>query len=182
MLPPAKSDGARPLDRPPQTAEEKSKALSDLYAQLAAADGEEAAKKIASSIERLWRISGSDTVNLLIGRASKAIGQERMDLATRLLDNAVEMAPDYAEAFNQRAFLHFKQQNYHAAVGDLRRAIALDPNHYKAMEGLAQIWRETGNKRGALGVMRQLLDIHPFAPGAQKAYDDLKREVEGQGT
>jgi tetratricopeptide (TPR) repeat protein len=181
VLPQARSDGARSLERAPQTAEEKSKALADLYAQLAAADSEETAKKHASAIERLWRVSGSDTVTLLISRATKAISDKRHTLAEKLLDRAVALAPDYPEAFNQRAYMHFTQNNYHAAVGDLRRVLALDPNHYKAMEGLAQIWRETGNKKGAYEVMRQLLDVHPFAPGARKVYEELKREVEGQG-
>jgi tetratricopeptide (TPR) repeat protein len=181
VVPQARPDGARPLERPPQTADEKARQLSDLYAQLATAESEEAAKKLATAIERLWRISGSDTVSLLVGRAAKAINEQRMELAGKLLDSAIELAPDYAEIFNQRAYLHFKQNDYTAAVGDLRRALALDPNHYKALEGLAQIWRETGNKKGALGVMRQLLEVHPFSSGARKIHDDLEREVRGQG-
>ena len=41
--------------------------------------------------------------------------------------------------------------------------------------------RETGNKKGAYRVLQQLLDVHPFSPGAKPAYDELKRDVEGQG-
>jgi tetratricopeptide (TPR) repeat protein len=181
VLPPQRSDGARSLDRVPQTAAEKSKALSDLYAQLATAENEAAAKKFSSQIERLWRISGSDTINLLMTRAAKAISEKRNDLAEKLLNSAVSLAPDYAEAFNQRAFYRFTQNQFEAAVGDLRRVLALEPNHYKAMEGLAQIWKETGNEKGAYEVMKRLLEVHPFAAGAQKTFDELKREVEGRG-
>ena len=181
ILPKPRADGARPLDRVPQTAAEKARALSDLYAQLAAADSEKSAAKYEAAIERLWRISGSDTINLLIGRASKAISDKRFDLAAKLLDRAVALAPDYAEAFNQRAYLRFSQSDYRSAVGDLRRVLALDPNHFKAMEGLAQIWRESGNKKAAYGVMQQLIEVNPFAKGARKLLDELKREVEGQG-
>lgn len=165
----------------PQTAEEKAKALSDLYALLQTAEDEAAAKKVAEQIERLWSHSGSDTVNLLIQRSTKAIRDKKKELAQTLLDSAVELAPDYPEVFNQRAFLHFTENNYEAAVGDLRRVLALDPNHYKALEGLAQIWRETGNKKGAYKVMQQLLEVHPHAAGAKQIHDELKKEVDGQG-
>ncbi|MGE0769582.1 MAG: hypothetical protein AB7L90_24340 [Hyphomicrobiaceae bacterium] len=181
VLPKARSDGARSLEDLPQTAEEKRRQLSNLYAQLAAAEDDKAAAKYASSIERLWRLSGSDTVNLLISRAAKVAGEKRNDLAEKLLDRAVTMAPDYTEGFSQRAFYFYSQHNTSAALGDLRRVLALDPNHFKAMEGLVQIWRDTGNKKAAFEVLKRLLDVHPFSPGAQEAYDELKVEVEGRG-
>lgn len=165
----------------PQTAAEKAKLLGDLYAQLATADDEEAAKKFSGMIERLWAHSGSDTVNLLLERAGGAMREKRAGLAEKLFDFAVSLAPDYPEAFNQRAYFHYSQNNFDGAVGDLRRVIALDPNHYKALEGLAQIFRDTGNKKAAFGVMKQLIEVHPFASGAKNAFDELKREVEGQG-
>ena len=114
-------------------------------------------------------------------RSAIALRKNQPELAQKLLDRVVALAPDYAEGFNQRAYFHFVRNNFDAAVGDLRRVLALDPNHYKALEGLAQIWRETGNKKGALGVIKQLIDVHPFASGAKSTYDELKREVEGQG-
>lgn len=170
-----------PLKATPQTAEEKTRLLSDLYAQLATAEDETAAKPLVSAIQRLWSISGSDTVTLLLRRAAGAAQKKENELALKLFDYAVALAPDYAEAFNQRAFFYFSQNNFEAAVGDLRRVLALDPNHFKALEGLAQIMRETGNKKGAYQVLQQLLDVHPFSPGAKSAYDELKRDVEGQG-
>jgi tetratricopeptide (TPR) repeat protein len=184
---PEGTDAAQPaplpkhLGKTPQTAAEKTRLLSDLYALLATAEDEAKAKLIASRIERVWAISGSDTVNLLLDRATKAVQEKRLDLAGKLLDRAVALAPDFAEAFSRRAYLHFTQNNYQAAVGDLRRVLALDPNHYRALEGLAQVWRETDNERGAYEVMKQLIEVHPFAPGAKSVYDELKREVDGQG-
>ena len=169
------------LDRMPQTAEEKARALADLYAHLATADDEAQAKRYADRIERIWLVSGSDTVNLLMQRAAKAIEEKRPEQARKFLDLVIELAPDFAEGFNRRAYLHFTENDYQAAVGDLRRVLALDPNHFKALEGLARIWSETGDKKGAFRVMKQLMDVHPHAPGAKATFDELKREVDGQG-
>ena len=175
-------------DKAIQARDAAQKALTE--AQQAAANGAQAEKaaidaaaaaKTAAKIERLWRLSGSDTVNLLISRAAKVAGEKRNDLAEKLLDRAVALAPDYTEGFSQRAFYFYSQNNLTAALGDLRRVLALDPNHFKAMEGLVQIWRDTGNKKAAFEVLKHLLDVHPFAAGAQQAYDELKVEVEGRG-
>ncbi|MFV0298300.1 MAG: tetratricopeptide repeat protein [Hyphomicrobiaceae bacterium] len=178
--PKPRSDGARPLKRVPQTAAEKAKRLSDLYAQLATAESAEKAKVYSEQIERLWRISGSDTVTLLMSRAAVAVKRKRFDLARKLYDYAVELAPDYPEAYNQRAYFHFTQNEFRAAVGDLRRVLALDPNHYKALEGLAQIWKETGDKKAAYAVTKHLVEVNPFADGAERSLEELKREVVGQ--
>lgn len=183
--PPASANGDAPVNRLtnqlPTTADEKSKILSDLYAQLATAESPDAAKKIQATIERLWSFSGSDTVNLLMQRVSKALGARDHDLALKFLDYVVQIAPDYAEGFNRRAYVHFSRNDMASAVGDLRRALALEPNHFRALDGLAQIWRQTGNAKGALSVVKQLLEVHPYWEGAARMAEELAREVEGQG-
>ena len=182
--PPEPNEGAgtgRTQDRLPKTADEKSKVLADLYAHLAAADSAETAKKVQSTIERLWGYSGSDTVALLMQRAAKALGAKDYDGAIKFMDYVVLLAPDYAEGFNRRAFIHFSRNDMPSAVGDLRRALALEPNHFKALDGLAQIWRQMGNSKAALSVVKQLLEVHPYWEGAAKMAEELAREVDGQG-
>ena len=180
--PQEKQREGRPLDKMPQTADEKAKVLNDLYAHLATANDEQSAKSISETIERLWLQSGSETINLLMERSAELPSPPRMQTSPcGLLDYVVELAPDYAEGFNRRAYVHFSQNNLESAVGDLRRTLALEPNHFKALDGLGQIWREHGNKKGALRVIKQLLEIHPNWPGAKQAAEELTREVEGQG-
>jgi len=165
----------------PKTPAEREKALNDLYALLATSDSEDSAKAVAEGIERIWLHSGSATVDLLMERAMKAVAQNKLELGIKLLDRVVEMAPDYPEAWNRRAYAHYKHEDVERALGDLRRTLALDPNHFKALDGLSQILREVGQKKGALKALRQLLDVHPYWPNAQQTLDELVREVEGQG-
>jgi tetratricopeptide (TPR) repeat protein len=164
----------------PRTPAEREKALSDLYAHLATAESEASAKTVAQSIERLWQSSGSDTVHLLMERAALASQGKKAELALKLLNAAVELAPDYAEGWNRRAYHHFAENRFEQAIGDLRRVLALDPNHYKALEGVAQILKEIGQKKGALAAVKKLLEVHPYAEGAKQLHDELAREVEGQ--
>jgi tetratricopeptide (TPR) repeat protein len=164
--------GSEPLDRDAM--------LEELYSQLSKAATPIDAKPIASTIETLWLRSGSDTIGLLMRRALKAMSEDKNELALKLLDAVVELSPAFAEGWNRRAYVFYKTNDYEHAVGDLRRALALEPNHYKALEGLGAILRESGQKKSALKVYEQILRIYPQAPGAKEIFDDLTVEVEGQ--
>jgi tetratricopeptide (TPR) repeat protein len=155
--------------------------LAELYSHLAKAPDAEEAAPIAKTIEGLWLHSGSDTIGVLMHRSLKAVAENRPELALKLLDAVVDLAPDYAEGWSRRAYVYYLQNDYEHAIGDLRRALALEPNHYKALEGLARILRENGQKKSALGAYQQLLRIYLYMPGAREAADELSIEVEGQG-
>ena len=176
-VPPAARQGSTM----PKTPAEREKTLSDLYALLATSDDEETAKAITDAIERVWLHSGSATIDLLMERSIKAMSEKKVDLALKLLDHVVELAPDYTEAWNRRAYVHFARNDVERALGDLRRTLALDPHHFKALDGLGQIMREIGQKKAALRAFKGLLDVHPFWSGAKQAVEELEREVDGQG-
>ncbi len=165
----------------PQTPEEASTVLGKLFAALATMEDEALAMKVTVTIEKIWRLPGGDTVNLLVDRAINAANTNNADLALKLLDSAVDLAPDYAEAFSRRAFVHYMKGDKERAVGDLRRVLALEPNHFKALEGLAKILQEAGQKKGALKAYEELHKINPNTAGAKTTIEILKKEVEGQG-
>lgn len=167
-------------DGPPATPEERAKRLDDLYAKLAAAPDQETATPIAEAIERFWLHSSSATAELLVMRAV-SVAEGNRDLAMKLLDAAVELQPDYAEAWNRRAYVYYLNDDYKRALGDIRRVLALEPRHFKALEGLGQLLRTLGEKKGALKAYESLLAIYPAMPGAKQARDELRVEVEGQG-
>jgi tetratricopeptide (TPR) repeat protein len=178
---PAAPPAAKQGSALPKTPAEREKTLSDLYALLATADDEESAKAIADAIERIWLHSGSATIDLLMERSIKAMAEKKTELALKLLDSVVELAPDFTEAWNRRAYVHFVQNDIQHALGDLRRTLALDPHHFKALDGLGQILREIGQKKAALKAFKELLDVNPYWSGAKQAVEELEREVDGQG-
>ncbi|WP_370194784.1 tetratricopeptide repeat protein, partial [Aurantimonas coralicida] len=77
-------------------------------------------------------------------------------------DAAVAAAPDYAEAFNQRGFVRFLQEDFDGALADVDRAITLEPKHFAAMSGRAIILMRQGRFRLAQAQLREAVAIHPF--------------------
>ena len=165
----------------PKSQDEVPKTLESLYAFLATEGDKRQGGDIGASIEKLWRYEGGDTVNLLIDRAEGFSMKNESERGLPFADAAVDLAPDCAEAWSHRAYLYYRMQNYAAALGDMRRALALDPNHFRALDGMAKILVLLGEKKAALAAYEKLLLVHPNIEGGKEALDELKKEVDGQG-
>src|SRR5690606_25788619 len=176
-----KESGKGTAEQPDASPEQHAKLLEELYGRLATAPDQATAGEIAQAIEQLWTHSGSPTADLLVARASAAAEAQNRDLAMKLLNAAVELQPDYTEAWNRRAYLYYLDNDYKRALGDLRRVLALDPRHYKALEGLGNLLLQLGEKKAALEAYESVLKVHPNLPDARKSRDDLKVEIEGRG-
>ena len=188
--PPARNPGAERVEKGlpgmkglplPKSPDDVPKTLESLYAFLATEPDKREGGEIGAAIEKLWRYTGGDTVNLLIDRADSFSAKNESERGLPLADAAVDLAPDYAEAWSHRAYLYYRMQNYSAALGDLRRALALEPNHFRALDGMAKILVLLGEKKAALAAYEKLILVHPNIEGGQEALDELKKELEGQG-
>ena len=172
----------KPLTAPkPSLRKARIELLNSLYDQLKAAESDASSELIVSAIEKVWSQSGSDMANLLMERAGVAIKARNYELATSLLTALTEVEPRYAEGWNQLATIYFLREDYENAMHQLKRVLALESHHFKAIEGLSIILRETGRKKAALKATRQVLTIYPHLKSAKQAEEELAREVEGQG-
>ena len=178
----AKLPALKLLNAPKQSLRKaRAELLASLYDQLKAAENEAGSELIVAAIEKVWSQSGSDTVSLLMERAKLAIKASNYELATGLLLALTKVDPRYAEGWNQLATIYFLREDYENAMHQLKRVLTLDPHHFKAIEGLSIILRETGRKKAALKATRGVLAIYPHLKSAKQAEEELTREVEGQG-
>src|SRR4029077_11608304 len=137
------------------------KNLHFLFEALKAAPDADSARLVESLIWALWLASGSDTTDLLMTRVKTAIDGKDTNLAIELLDAVVELRPDYVEAWNRRATLHFAHKNYGKSLGDTRRVLAREPRHFGALSGLGVIMQEFGEEKLALEAFRRALAVNP---------------------
>lgn len=162
-------------------ADEQSR-LDTLFAKLSEAETPQAAEPIAREIQMLWMDSGSDTVDVLMSRAGKAIQAEDSALALDLLDVVVTLKPSYAEGWNRRATVYYMREDFGKSLVDIERVLALEPRHWGALSGLGIIQRRLGFKGEALDTFRRALEVNPGLENAPKAIEDLEKEAEGEAT
>jgi tetratricopeptide (TPR) repeat protein len=170
--PPAKLPRPAPGDR--------AKNLDFLFEALRVAPDDDTAKHVEQRIWALWFHSGSDTADLLMSRVKSAFEAKDFDLALQLLDAVIAFKPDYVEAWNRRATIHFLRKDYGDALADLRQVLAREPRHFGALAGLGMILQELGEEKRALEAFRRALAVHPRLERIPDIVRTLTDKVEGR--
>lgn len=155
--------------------------LDTLFSELKRERNEKAAERIASRIWDAWNRSGSASVDLMMLWSQQAIEGKKYDVALDFLDQVVTLQPDYAEGWNRRATVHFMMQNYRKSMADIERTLELEPRHFGALSGMAQIMAATGRDEFALQAWQRVLEIYPMLRNAQNEVSRLSEELAGEG-
>ena len=159
----------------------RQKVLDDLFDRLAKAQDDREAKGVSGAIERVWMHSGSDTADLLMGRAMQALQRKDYALSQELLNAVVEIEPDWAEAWNKRATVRYLADDAMGSMQDIARVIKLEPRHFGALSGMGFILQRSGFDKRALEAFRKALEISPQQEEIRRLVEKLTLSVEGQG-
>jgi tetratricopeptide (TPR) repeat protein len=154
--------------------------LDFLFGALKAAPDAEAAKAVEGRIWAVWMVSKSDTANLLMARVRTAVDAKNLDLAVELLDRIVALRPDYVEAWNRRATIHYMRKDFTRSIEDIRQVLAREPRHFGALAGLGMILQELGDDKRALEVYRKAVEINPHMQRLPDLIKSLTEKVEGR--
>jgi len=122
------------------------------------------ARKLANDMWSYWTDAPDEVAQAMLDRG---MGKRRSyDFLGALgdLNRLVAYCPEYAEGYNQRAFVYFLTQDYAPALADLDRAIALSPNHVAAQAGRVLTLLGMGNTSAARRALAEALVLNPWLP------------------
>lgn len=134
-------------------------------------------EEVEQTIWARWSQSGSPTADMLLTRGREAMDAGDLGLAIEHLTALVDHAPDFAEAYNARATAYYRAGLYGPALADIETTLALNPQHFGAMMGLALILEEIGKPADALSAYRAVAAIHPHRPSIKDAVGRLERTL-----
>ncbi len=96
-------------------------------------------------------------------QAQSLLEASQLARAEALLSEIIQAQPDFAEAWNRRAVLHYTQGHHWRAIADCQKVVQLIPYHFGALHGLGLCHSAVGNYTAAIQAFRQALAVQPYA-------------------
>ncbi|MGL4637623.1 MAG: tetratricopeptide repeat protein [Beijerinckiaceae bacterium] len=130
----------------------------------------------AETMDLIWAIwidhkdtSAANRMNV----ALEAIAAGATDLAKPILDELVESYPDWAEAWNKRATVAFIDKRDDESITDIARTLELEPRHFGAILGFAQICLRHGRNLEAKAAFEMALRLNPHMDELREVIEEL---------
>lgn len=153
--------------------------LDKLFVQLKDAENETEARRIAGLIWQQWFLPNDADVVPLMQRVQFAQRAGLREEALKTLDQITQIAPDYAEGWNQRATLLFMLGRDAESVRDIQQVLRIEPRHFGALAGLGLIHMRASNWKSAIAAFEKALQLHPFL-GERAFIPGLKKKLKGR--
>lgn len=160
-------DRRRPADTLPEE-------LETLFCKLAADPTARRAYEIEDKIWEIWTDHPDPLPASMMESAITAVAQKRYGTGENILTELVALRPEWAEAWNKRATLYFLLGRDEDSVDDIHRVLELEPRHFGALSGFAQICLRAGDRGSALVAFEAALRINPHLSLVQEAVTELR--------
>lgn len=133
-----------------------------LFDFLQNAENEDAGRAIELEIWAYWMHAPDEASRQLMTKAQERRRNRDHAGAIAVLNELIAIAPDWAEAWNQRATMRYMQGEYEASLADIEETLLREPRHFGAMAGMALILVQQGRARQAQAILRNAVAIHPY--------------------
>ncbi len=137
---------------------------AELIEAVREAPSEMAARLITNEMWELWADAPDEPAQEILDRGMQRRAGFDLGGALEDFNRLVSYCPNYAEGYNQRAFVNFIRQDYQAALVDLNRAIELSPTHIGAITGRAMAHISLGDVTAAQADLRVAVGLNPWLP------------------
>lgn len=129
----------------------------------------------------IWFRADSPENNEMLEEVRLHIGHRRLDAAVTLATQLIARAPNFAEAYNQRAIALFIQGRLPESLADCQKVLQLNPYHFGAVGGLVQCQLQLERPREALRTLRKALWLQPHSRSIQEEIQLLEAQIEPEG-
>ena len=129
------------------------------------------ASKLLFNIWDIWSIADNHETQIIFDEANQFMDVGELDNAIELFTKVVKQSPEFAEGWNKRATVYFLKGELNKSISDIEKTLNLEPRHFGALDGLAEIYLMQDDLVGAAVIYRRILEI---IPSSKKSQDRLK--------
>ena len=152
-------------------ADQKDERLIELFDKLFLSTNNMEASKLLFNIWDIWSIADNQETQIIFDEANQFMDDGELDNAIELFTKVVKKSPEFAEGWNKRATVYFLKGELNKSISDIEKTLNLEPRHFGALDGLAEIYLMQDDLVGAAVIYRRILEI---IPSSKKSQDRLK--------
>lgn len=133
----------------------------------------------------LWARSGDAAVDELMARGTEQMQSGEHAKAVETFTSVIKTKPDFAEAWNRRATVHYLAGDFERSIADCGEVLKRNPLHFGALSGMGQIFFQMQDYDRALAWFRRALEVNPNMTGVElniKGIEELLRDKRGRST
>jgi len=158
---------------PPVVASGSEEALHKILQEVQGEGKAEVQKATESALRHCWQRSGAEDVDKELQRAI-ALRQNNLTEAIKVFTDLIEIAPEFAEVWSNRAIAFYLLNDFNNSVKDCNQVLKLKPKHFVCLSNLGTAHIQQGSVLEAVKWLKAALEVHPGLSGTQKLADDIQ--------
>jgi tetratricopeptide (TPR) repeat protein len=168
---------AEPLPPMAGISEAKAKERVALFTALAATKNDAEARAVEDKLWLFWGSFADAESQRLLAVSHEA--QLRFDYGNALvaMEALVKHQPQFAEGWNQLAYVLFLAGSYDASLAAIEQTLKLEPMHYAALAGKGIILIQQGKVEEAQAPLKRALAIDPWLKERNLIVKDPARKL-----
>lgn len=161
-------------------ADQNAPELDELFQQLKMMRDPVAAAPLEDRIWDLWFQHEDPQAQQLMNLGLLQANAGELQAAVATFTQLIALQPDFAEAWNRRATLHYLLGNYAESKADIAEVLKLEPYHFGALSGLGLVNVAQGNYLEARRAFESALEVNPSMEAVRANLLELDRVLKGR--
>jgi Tfp pilus assembly protein PilF len=149
--------------------------LGEMFLRLQSTRDVMIASQVENSIWQIWLEHDNPEFAAMMVEGVQLMNSNSLYAALDSFDRLIELAPNYAEAWNKRATIHYLLRDFTASEADIAETLLLEPKHFGAFSGQGLIYMAQGEYFLARTAFYSALEIHPQMSGVDSNLNYLEQ-------
>lgn len=112
-----------------------------------------------------WLDTDNEELSSVMDAGIDDMSNSDLKVALERFTEAIDLKPDFAEAWNKRATVYYMLGDFEKSSRDVEETLKLEPRHFGALSGQGMILLNQQKPRKALEYFKRALDMNPFMSG-----------------
>ena len=154
-------------------ADQNDQRLNYLFDKLAITKDQQEIETLTNQIWRIWHEIDDPKITRAFETGVQMMNLGFHSRAIDYFDKVIFEMPNFAEAWNKRATVHFMMGNFDLSMRDISKTLELEPRHFGALDGMGLIFIHLNQPEKAIDIYDKMLEIFPNSNSTKMKKDRI---------